>query len=152
MALVVGAILVRLRGHMVYVLDDAAIHLAMADRLAYDGTWGVVAGDFESASSSPLWTVITAAVIRATGPAAPWLPLALNVVAGLGVVWVLATSPGAPRPGRGRPVDAAGAVVLVTVVLFLPGLAVVRMEHLRINDDAGLQGTAVEARASDRDG
>jgi hypothetical protein len=128
-ALVVGAILLRLRGHMVYALDDAAIHLAIADRLAGDGTWGVVAGHFESASSSPLWTAITAAAIRASDPAAPWLPLALNVLAGLGVIWVLATSPVALRPGRARPVDAVATVVLVTVVLFLPGLAVVGMEH-----------------------
>lgn len=116
-------------GRLTYTLDDAAIHLGMADRLAHDGTWGVVAGRFESASSSPLWTVLVAAGVRVTGPAADWVPLVLNVAAGAAVVWVLAQGQRSVRPGRARPVDAATTIVLVVAVLFLPGLAIVGMEH-----------------------
>ena len=124
-----AAIVVWLGGTLVYVLDDAAIHLAMADRPAHDGTWGVVPGQFQSASSSPLWTVLTAAGVAVAGPAAPWVPLVLNAAAGVGVVAVLAAGQSIIRPGRARPLDVVATVVLVTVVLFLPGLAVVGMEH-----------------------
>jgi hypothetical protein len=116
-------------GHFTYTLDDAAIHLSVADRLARDGTWGVVAGDFQSASSSPLWTVLLAAGTLVSGPAVEWVPLVLNVAAGVGVLWVLAQAQRAVRPGRGRPLDLAATVLLVVAALFLPGLAVVGMEH-----------------------
>jgi hypothetical protein len=126
---VVVAAVVAWVGRLTYTLDDAAIHLGMADRLAHDGTWGVVAGRFESASSSPLWTVLLAAGVRVTGPAADWVPLVLNVAAGATVVWLLAHGQRSVRPGRARPVDAATTILLVVAVLFLPGLAIVGMEH-----------------------
>lgn len=125
----VAAVVVWLGGRFVYVLDDPAIHLSMADRLAHDGTWGVTAGDFQSASSSPLWTALLAAVLLVAGPLAEWVPLLLNVAAGVAVVWLLAQAPAAVSPARRRPLDAAATVVLVAVVLFLPGLALVGMEH-----------------------
>lgn len=128
-AVVVVATLWRLDGHLAYVLDDAAIHLSIADRLSHDGTWGVVPGHFESASSSPLWTVAVAAMLLVAGPAAAWVPLVLNVAAGVAVVWVLAKGQSVVRPGRRQPVHAVATIVLVTVVLFLPGLAIIGMEH-----------------------
>ena len=127
--LMVVAILWWLDGHLVYVLDDPAIHLSMADRLAHDGTWGVVAGDFQSASSSPLWTALLAAALLVAGPVAHWVPLVLNVAAGVAAVCVLARGPASLSPARRRPLDALATVVLITVVLFLPGLTVVGMEH-----------------------
>src|SRR4030095_12715183 len=57
----VAGILVRLGGTLVYTLDDAALHLSIAQKLVAHGTWGVVPGSFESASSSPLWTLLVAA-------------------------------------------------------------------------------------------
>lgn len=128
-AVLTAAILVWLDGHLVYVLDDAAIHLSIGDRLAHDGTWGVAPGHFESASSSPLWTVLVAGALLVAGPAAQWVPLVLNVAAGVGVVWMLARHQAVIEPARRRPIDAAVTVLLVTVVLFLPGLALVGMEH-----------------------
>ena len=125
----VVAVLVLLRGTFVYVLDDAAIHLSMADTLARHGTWGVTPGAFESASSSPLWTVLVAAGLDVLPVADAWVPLVLNVVAGVAVVVVLLRNQTVLRPGRARALDAAVVVVLVTLVLFLPGLAVVGMEH-----------------------
>lgn len=128
-AAIVVVIVWYLGGDLAYVLDDAAIHLSIADRLAHDGTWGVVPGHFESASSSPLWTVLVAAALLVAGPAAAWAPLVLNVVAGVAVVAILARGQTVIEPGRRRPVDAVAVLVLVVVVLFLPGLAVVGMEH-----------------------
>ena len=54
----------RTDGRLVYVLDDPAIHLSVARALAEHGTWGVVPGQFESASSSPAWTVLLAGWLR----------------------------------------------------------------------------------------
>jgi hypothetical protein len=125
----VVAIVVYLGGHLVYVLDDAAIHLSLADRLAHHGTWGVTAGRFESASSSPLWTLLVAPGMLVR-PLRDWWPLVLNVLAGIGVIVVLGRNQTMLRPhGRNRPLDAVAIAVLVVVVLFLPGLAVVGMEH-----------------------
>jgi len=127
-ALLVAVVVVWV-GRLTYALDDAAIHLSMADRLAHDGTWGVVAGRFESASSSPLWTALTAVGVLVAGPAAEWVPLILNVVAGVAVVWLLAQGQQVVRPGRSRPLDVAVTAVLVVGMLYLPGLALVGMEH-----------------------
>jgi hypothetical protein len=130
-AAVVGGIVAYLGGHLGYVLDDPAIHLAMADRLAHHGTWGVVAGHFQSASSAPLWTALLAVAVVVAPPARDLLPVLLNVAAGVGLLWVLAgaAQPAGLAPGRRRPLDAGVVVVLVVPVLFLPGLAVVAMEH-----------------------
>lgn len=127
-AVMVTAILVWLDGQLVYVLDDPGIHLSMADTLVHDRTWGVASGEFQSASSSPLWTALLAATLVLAGPAAEWMPLVLNVAAGVAAVWVLSRAPAALSPDRRR-LDALATVVLVAVVLFLPGLAVVGMEH-----------------------
>ncbi len=45
-------------GHFVYTQDDAYIHMAIAKNLAAHGNWGVSAGEFQSASSAPLWVLI----------------------------------------------------------------------------------------------
>ena len=59
-AVLVASAMVRTDGHFTYALDDAAIHLSMGDVLAHHGTWGVVPGEFQSASSSPLFTLLLA--------------------------------------------------------------------------------------------
>jgi hypothetical protein len=128
-AVMVAVIVVYLGGHLVYVLDDPAIHLSVADRLVHDGTWGVVPGRFESASSSPLWTLLVAPGTLLGSPLRDWWPLLLNVVAGVGAIAVLGRSQAVLRPARGRPLDAVATAVLVVAVLFLPGLAFVGMEH-----------------------
>ncbi len=126
---VTAAVVVRLGGHLGYVLDDAAIHLSMADHLARDGTWGVTSGSFESASSSPLWTALVAACLTVAPMARDVVPLALNVAAGIAVIWILAANQTVLTPSCRRPADVIAVVVLVTTVLFLPGLAIVGMEH-----------------------
>jgi hypothetical protein len=124
------AVLWRTGGVFVYVLDDPAIHLAVARRLAFDGTWGVAAGDFQSASSSPLWTLILAPTQWvARGTAGEVVPLVLNVAAALWTVRLLAADLSVLRPSRRRPLDIAAVVAVVVTLLYLPGIVFVGMEH-----------------------
>ncbi|HEV7762400.1 MAG TPA: hypothetical protein VGO78_25500, partial [Acidimicrobiales bacterium] len=129
-AVLVAAIWVWLDGVLVYVLDDPAIHLSVADELVRHGTWGVEAGSFQSASSSPLWTLLVAAGLAVTPSGLEeWVPLVLNVLAGIGVVVVLGRNQRVLQPGRQRGLETLATVMIVVVALFLPGLAVVGMEH-----------------------
>jgi len=129
-AVVLAACLRVSDGRLVYVLDDPAIHLAIARNLAEHGTWGVEPGHFESASSSPVWTMILAAGVAVLPAGEEALALVLNLVAGVAVLALLARAQTVLRPGIGRPLDAAATVVIAVVVLFLPGAAVVGMEHV----------------------
>ena len=126
---VVAVAVLRTDGHLVYVIDDPAIHLSVAQNLADHGTWGVVPGEFQSASSSPLWTVLLAAWIKVVPGPVALAPLALNVAAGLGVIAAIAANQRVLQPGRRRPLDVLAVVALVDVILFLPGLAMTGMEH-----------------------
>jgi hypothetical protein len=128
-ALLVMAVVVWLHGRFVYVIDDPAIHLGMADTLVHHGTWGVAAGHFQSASSSPLWTLLMAAGIGLSPVGDEWVPLVLNLAAGVGVVVVLGRSQALLTPTRRRRLDVVAVAVVVVVALFLPGLALVGMEH-----------------------
>lgn len=64
-------------GILVYALDDAYIHLAVAKNLVSHFTWGVNPGEFSSPTSSLLWPVILA--IAASWHIGEYLPLILNV-------------------------------------------------------------------------
>jgi len=66
-------------GRLVYALDDAYIHMAMARNLAEHGVYGVTRYGFTSSSSSPLWTLLLAGFFAALGPR-DGLPLAFNVL------------------------------------------------------------------------
>jgi len=128
----------RTGGRIVYLIDDPAIHLTLAENLAHHGTWGVVPGTFQSASLSPLWTLLlsgfvgVASGLRAIGiPVSDQLgPLVLNVAAGLWVINLLASQQRVLLPSLRRPFDALGAVALAVYVLFLPGLTLLGMEHV----------------------
>ena len=77
----VESALSRCDGHLVYAVDDAYIHLAMARTIAESGTWGIWPGQASFASSSPGWTVLLA-LLRVVGVSSVWTPLILNVLAG----------------------------------------------------------------------
>jgi hypothetical protein len=124
-------------GAVVYPLDDAAIHLSIADTLVHHGTWGVVPGEYQSASSSPVWTLLVAgwlalaSVLGATGldSLASIGPFLLNIAPALLVIAILGGNQRVLAPSRHRPFDAAGVVILCVPLLFLPALTMLGMEH-----------------------
>jgi hypothetical protein len=116
-------------GHFLYVFDDTAIHLSMVQELLHHGTWGVTSGHYASASSSPGWTLLLAAFTGVLPFAKTALPLALNLVAALWLVWLVARNQDFLLP-RTRDWLGIAVVSLTAIVLwFLPGLAFVGMEH-----------------------
>lgn len=117
-------------GTMVYALDDPAIHLSVAQNLVDHGTWGVTPGHFQSASSSPLWTLLVAAFVGVAPFAADWAALVLNVAASVAVIALFARVQSTFRPSLRRPLDVAAVITLVVVVLFLPAATFVGMEHV----------------------
>jgi hypothetical protein len=132
-------------GHFVYAQDDPYIHLSIARTLALHGVWGVTPDQFAPASSSPLWTVLLAAV-RALGGEAAWWPFLINIAAALLVLWV-ADRLLARLAGAG-----SRFVALVTLVLVipLPTLVFIGMEHtLHIACVLALCGTAAVRLAGD---
>jgi hypothetical protein len=51
-------------GAFIYPLDDTFIHLTIARNLAFHGTWGITGGEFQSASSSLLYTLLLAGLVK----------------------------------------------------------------------------------------
>jgi hypothetical protein len=120
-------------GQFVYTLDDPYIHLAMARNLVQWGSYGVEPGIYSSASSSPAWTLLLAALTAVLPPAVVALmPLLLNAVAGTGLLVVLVRAVARGWPAATTRWQAVCAVVVAAVlpfVLYLPGLAFIGMEH-----------------------
>src|SRR3954471_21493604 len=69
-------------GHLVYALDDAYIHMAIAKNVALNHVWGVQAGSYSASSSSPLWTLLLAAWFRLFG-ISDVVPLIVNTTLAL---------------------------------------------------------------------
>lgn len=115
----------RNQGHLIYVFDDAYIHMAMAKNFAGHGVWGVTADEFTSSSSSPLWTLILSATYRVFG-VGERAPLVLNLLtAALALASAhLFLSRQSERFG----IVMTGLVLLILAVP-LPSLVLTGMEH-----------------------
>ena len=111
-------------GSFIYALDDPYIHLTISRTLARFGVWGITPEHFASVSSSPLWTLLLAAAFK-LGGAAVWWPFAINVGAGLLLLWVV------NRLTFESLAPARRAWLLAATVLVapLPTLALIGMEH-----------------------
>lgn len=114
-------------GRLVLPLDDAYIQLSAARTFADDGTWGLEAGRFASVSSSPLWVLLLAATGGVLSTWSPWLPLGLDALGVIALVWVLDALFASVLPGlRHRAV----AVTAVGVLAAVPTVAFSGTEHV----------------------
>lgn len=128
-AVLLIASLVRNDGHLLYVIDDAGIHLSLAHQLAAHATWGPYPGHYASASSSPGWTLLLAGLSLGHTGVLQILPLVLNVAAGLWIIWLFARHQDYLLPRERQWAGYLLVAVLPVVLWFLPGLAMVGMEH-----------------------
>lgn len=117
----------RNQGHLVYALDDAYIHMAMAKNLARYGVWGVTRYEFSSSSSSPLWTLLLALVYAIFG-VNDASPLLLNILFATLIVIAVYRILSRSQP----PLPAATMLFVLMSIIYLtslPALAFVGMEH-----------------------
>jgi len=121
--LLLRAALAHTHGTLVYALDDAYIHMAVARSLAEHGVWGVTRYAFTACTSSLVWPLLLAAVDVVLG-VRDATPLVLNLLAAAAALLL------ADRLLSGIPV-ATRAAALVAVVLLtpLPTLVMAGMEH-----------------------
>ncbi len=129
--LITGALIwqiIQVNGMFVYGLDDAYIHLALAKNLAETGVLGVNAGEFASASSSPLFTgLLTLSHLFFGEAVTEWVPLILNLLGGTALLFWLSL-----RMQSARQSLQAALLwpVLLLFIAMLPPLVLYGMEHL----------------------
>ncbi len=114
-------LVVALTGSVTYSLDDAYIHLALAEGLR-EGHHGINPGEFSAPSSSILWPYLLAPLMG--GPLELWWPLILNLAAGVGLVGLI--GPLQARVGEGAP-SWLGAFLLISFNIC--ALPLMGMEH-----------------------
>jgi hypothetical protein len=112
-------------GHLIYPLDDAYVHMAIAKNVVLHHVWGVTRYEFASASSSPLWTSLLALSYVVAGVNAV-APLLFNLVSGtLLLVTLYALM-------RARAASGLLTVVVLAVTVLIAPLAtltIIGMEH-----------------------
>lgn len=112
-------------GQLVYALDDAYIHMAIAKNLAEHGVWGVTRFGFSSSSSSILWPMLLALIYKIAGVSV-LAPYVLNVVMTCLVVGLADAMLRGPIPSAlGR----LPAQVLLLLATPFPPLLASGMEH-----------------------
>jgi len=113
-------------GRLIYAVDDAYIHMAVARTLASHGIWGCTPFHFSSSSSSLLWTFGLGVAYRLF-QVHDSTPLMLNVAFAIGTLLVANRSLarlGAP------PLLRASALVAIVVAFPLAGMVLLGMEHI----------------------
>ena len=124
------AILVLNSGHLVFTIDDAYIHLALAENLL-KGHYGINLNEFSAPSSSILWPFLIAPL--AGTPFAEYGLLAMNSVFALLTVWVtwqILSPRAADMPDDGiEPRTLLLWQVFLVVACNVIGLVFLGMEH-----------------------
>lgn len=118
-----AAIVVLNHGMLVYVLDDAYIHLALADRI-WSGTYGINAHEAAAPSSSILWPFLLAPFASLPAAIYTLVPGLLNIAAASLTLKLLvgelrralAPLPGPERLGLAAGLFAVGLVVCLNLV------------------------------------
>lgn len=116
----------RTQGEGAYALDDAYIHLALASHFAEDGVWGITPYQFTSSSSSLLWTLLLAGLIKLFGSWTGY-PALLNVLSALLLLYLITSF------WKQRGLSSwwnAGLALLLALLLPVPVHIFHGMEHL----------------------
>jgi hypothetical protein len=112
-------------GRLIYAVDDAYIHMAVAKNLALHGVWGCTPFHFSSSSSSLLWTFGLGLAYRVFG-VRDSIPLLLNVAFAIATLVVANLS--LARLGA-QPLLRAAALLGIVVAFPMAGIAMLGMEH-----------------------
>ena len=113
-------------GHLIYSLDDAYIHMAVAKNLASHGVWGCTPFHFSASSSSLLWTLGLGVAYRVF-QVHDLIPLLLNIAFAIGTLVVADLSLarlGAP------PLLRASTLFGIVIAFPLAGMVLMGMEHI----------------------
>ncbi len=112
-------------GHLIYPVDDAYVHMAIAKNVALHHVWGITRYGFASSTSSPFWTLMLALTYTVFGVGAA-VPLVFNVVAGSLVVVTIGSL---MRARSAEPLLTFAVLIAVILVTPLPTLTLTGMEH-----------------------
>lgn len=112
-------------GLFMYPVDDAFIHMELARNLAHHGTWGINPGEFGSASSSVLYTLLLSLFFRLFSDHT-LIPLIINIAAAIVLLaaiqrWLIRNNI--------KPFVQLLILLLVVFLLPLPTLVLSGMEH-----------------------
>jgi hypothetical protein len=133
-------------GQLIYAVDDAYIHMAVAKNLAHDGIWGCTPFHFSSSSSSLLWTTLLGVAYRVFG-VHDVTPLVLNVAVAVLALWVTdryLVHFAAP------PLLRTAALLGLVVAFPMAGMVLIGMEHiLHLLLTVWFAAAAVEALSSE---
>lgn len=124
----IASVMVLLEGHFVYTLDDAYIHLSLANQIV-QGHYGLTPGVAAAPSSSIFYPFLLVPIL-AVG-LAQWAPMLVNALATMAnaalLAWLMVNA--APELARTRVYAFTCFVVLVALGLNLVGVAMTGMEH-----------------------
>ncbi|MBV9962907.1 MAG: hypothetical protein JO072_11735 [Parafilimonas sp.] len=130
-ALVIPIILIELNvlnvtgGIPIYPLDDTYIHMSIAKNLALHNNWGISTNEFQSASSSVLYTLILSGLFKIFS-VHTLIPLIINLIAGIILLLVIQN-----RLQKENINFIVQLFILLLVIFFtpLPIIVVSGMEH-----------------------
>lgn len=111
---------------LIYTLDDAYIHMAVAKNFSQHGVWGITPYEFSSTSSSILWTLLLSIYFLLFG-VNTLAPFILNVLFSIGVIgfsyFVL-------KRNAVSPISTFIILLIIAFVTPLPALTLTGMEHI----------------------
>jgi hypothetical protein len=136
-------------GHLVYAVDDAYIHMAVAKNFARAGLWGCTPFHFSSSSSSLLWTFALGVAYRLFG-VRDLMPLVLNVACA--VAALLLADRCLARLGV-APLLRVVTLLALLIACPMAGMTLLGMEHLlHLALTIAFASAAVEALTAAADG
>jgi len=130
-ALIIPIILIELHvlnltnGILIYPLDDTYIHMSIAKNLALHNNWGISANEFQSASSSLLYTLLLSALFKLIS-VNTIIPFIINLIAGIILIFVIQQ-----RLQKENINFTFQLIILLLVIFFtpLPIIIISGMEH-----------------------